>query len=201
MRCGCSTTRKNLIEVELNANMATQETRNKLVVAYAAGAAPDVCNTVQYWVQDYLDAGLLQPLDDYFGQWDARTDFFPNILEQMHSKPAQPVLYIPQTSIPFFMYYRADWLKQTGLPIFDTFDEYLATAKAMSHPPDRYGAAMRGDGYSSVQVITPIWRSAGVLFADDKGKVDFRLPRRDQRDRKMGRHAHQGPFSAAHRGQ
>ena len=40
------------------------ETRNKLVVAFAAGAAPDVINTVQYWVQDYFDTGILHPLDD-----------------------------------------------------------------------------------------------------------------------------------------
>ena len=167
---------QNLIEVELNANMANMETRNKLVVAFAAGAAPDVCNTAQYWVQDFYDSGILQPLGDYFDRWDERTDFFPNIVEQIRSKPGQPVLYLPQTSIPYFLYYRGDWLKQAGLTVPDTFDEYIALTKALTHAPDRYGIAMRGQTYSAVQVITPIWRSAGVLFADDKGNVDFDSP-------------------------
>ncbi len=164
---------QSLIEVSLNANMANMETRNKLVVAFAAGAAPDVVNTAQYWVQDFFDNGILQPLGDYFDKWEDRTDFFPNIVEQIRSKPGQPVLYIPQTSIPYFLYYRSDWLKQASLKVPETFDDYITTAKALTHAPDRYGIAMRGQTYSAVQVITPIWRSAGVKFADENGNVDF----------------------------
>src|SRR5262245_55046450 len=37
---------QNFIEVEVDANMAVMESRKKLVVAYAAGAAPDVIMTV-----------------------------------------------------------------------------------------------------------------------------------------------------------
>ena len=167
---------QNFIEVTLNANMATQESRQKLVVAFAAGAAPDVINTVQYWVQDYYDNGVLQPLGDYFDKWEDKQDFFPSILREMHSKPDQPVMYIAQTTVPFFMYYRADWLKETGMPVFDTFDQYLATCKAMTRAPERYGAAIRGQGYSGVQVVSPIWHSAGVEFIDEKGNVDFDSP-------------------------
>jgi ABC-type glycerol-3-phosphate transport system substrate-binding protein len=32
---------------------------------------------------------------------------------------------------------------------------------------------MRGQTYSAIQVILPIWASAGVQFADQKGNVDF----------------------------
>jgi hypothetical protein len=32
---------------------------------------------------------------------------------------------------------------------------------------------MRGQTYSAIQVILPIWHSAGVKFADAKGNVDF----------------------------
>jgi multiple sugar transport system substrate-binding protein len=167
---------QELIEVEVDANMATQESRKKLVVAYAAGAAPDVCNLIQYWAQDYLDSGILFPVEDYFNKWDAKADFFPNIMEQVRSKPKQPILYIPQTSIPFFMIYRADWLKEAGLPVPDTYEQFISTCKAISKPPERYGHAIRGQGYSGVQVITPVWHSAGVTFADDKGGSDFDSP-------------------------
>lgn len=164
---------QDFIEVEVDSNMATQETRKKLVVAYAAGAAPDVCNLIQYWAQDYYDTGILAPLEDYWNQWEDREDFFPNIVEQVRARPGQPILYIPQTSIPFFMYYREDWLKEAGLPVPDTYEQFVAASKAITKAPDRYGHAIRGQGYSGVQVITPIWHSAGVKFADADGNVDF----------------------------
>lgn len=72
---------QNFIEVEVDANMAVMESRKKLVVSYAAGAAPDVIMTVQYWVQDYLDNGILHPIGDYFDKWDQKSDFFANVLE------------------------------------------------------------------------------------------------------------------------
>src|SRR3954466_13492971 len=74
---------QNFIEVEVDANMAVMESRKKLVVSYAAGAAPDVIMTVQYWAQDYFDNGMLHPLDDYFNKWADKADFFPNVIEQV----------------------------------------------------------------------------------------------------------------------
>ena len=54
---------QNFIEVEVDATMAVMESRKKLVVAFAAGGAPDVIMTVQYWVQDYFDNGILHPIE------------------------------------------------------------------------------------------------------------------------------------------
>lgn len=167
---------QNFIEVEVDATMAVMESRKKLVVSHAAGSPPDVIMTVQYWVQDYLDNGILHPLGDYFDKWDAKPDFFPNVIEQVKSKPGQPVLFIPQTSIPYFVFYRADWLKEANVKVPETFDQFVAASKAITKAPDRYGIAMRGQTYSAIQVILPIWASAGVKFADEKGNVDFDSP-------------------------
>jgi multiple sugar transport system substrate-binding protein len=167
---------QNFIEIELDANMAVMESRKKLVVSYAAGAAPDIIMTVQYWVQDYYDNGILHPLDDYFDKWDAKPDFFPNVLEQVRSRPDQPVLFLPQTSIPYFMFYRADWFKEAGVAVPNTYDEFIAAAKALTKAPDRYGYAMRGQKYSAIQVILPIWHSAGVKYVNSDGSVDFDSP-------------------------
>ena len=164
---------QNFIEVEVDATMAVMESRKKLVVAFAAGAAPDVIMTVQYWVQDYFENGILHPIEDWFNKWDAKSDFFANVIEQVRSKPGQPVLYLPQTSIPYYLFYRADWLKEAGVAPPDTYDQFVAAAKAITKAPDRYGLAMRGQTYSAIQAILPIWASAGVKFADEKGNVDF----------------------------
>ena len=167
---------QNFIEVEVDATMAVMESRKKLVVAHAAGAAPDVIMTVQYWVQDYFDNGILHPIEDYFKKWDAASDFFPNVMEQTRSRPGQPIMFVPQTSIPYFLFYRADWLKEAGVAVPDTYDQFVAAAKAITKAPDRYGIAMRGQTYSAIQVILPIWASAGVKFVDEKGNVDFDSP-------------------------
>jgi len=167
---------QNFIEVEVDATMAVMESRKKLVTSFAAGAAPDVAMMVQYWAQDYYDNGILHPIEEYFNKWDARSDFLPNVVEQVRSKPGQPILYLPQTSIPYFLFYRADWLAEAKLKPPQTYDEFIAAAKAISKPPDRYGLAMRGQTYSAIQVILPIWASAGVKFVDEKGNVDFDSP-------------------------
>lgn len=167
---------QSFVEVEVDATMAVMESRKKLVVAHAAGAPPDVIMTVQYWVQDYFDNGILHPIDDYFKKWDAASDFFPNVIEQTRSRPGQPIMFVPQTSIPYFLFYRADWLKEAGVAVPDTYDQFVAAAKAITKAPDRYGIAMRGQTYSAIQVILPIWASAGVKFADEKGNVDFDSP-------------------------
>lgn len=167
---------QNLIEVEVDATMAVMESRKKLVVAHAAGSPPDVIMTVQYWVQDYFDNGILHPIEDYFKKWDAAPDFFPNVIEQTRSRKGQPIMFVPQTSIPYYVFGRADWLKEANVAVPDTFDQFVAAAKAITKAPDRYGIAMRGQTYSAIQVILPIWASAGVKFVDEKGNVDFDSP-------------------------
>lgn len=167
---------QNFIEVAVDANMAVMEARKKLVVSYAAGAAPDVIMTIQYWVQDYLDNGIIEPIEDRFKTWDESADFFPNIMEQTRSRAGQPFLFLPQTSIPYYLYYRADWFKEAGLNPPETYDQFIAAAKALTRAPDRYGFAMRGQTASAIQVIFPIWASAGVKFATPDGKVDFDSP-------------------------
>ena len=167
---------QNFIEVEVDATMAVMESRKKLVTSFAAGAAPDVAMMVQYWAQDYYDNGILHPIEDYFNKWDAKSDFFPNVIEQVRSKPGQPILFVPQTSIPYFVFYRADWFAEAKLKAPETYDEFIHAARAISKPPDRYGLAMRGQTASAIQVIFPIYASAGVKFADEKGNVDFDSP-------------------------
>jgi multiple sugar transport system substrate-binding protein len=164
---------QNFIEVEVDATMAVMESRKKLVVAFAAGGAPDVIMTVQYWVQDLFrerhpasDRGLVQQMGREVG-------FLRQCGRAGALQAGQPVLYLPQTSIPYYLFYRADWLKEAGVAPPDTYDQFVAAAKAITKAPDRYGFAMRGQTYSAIQVILPIWASAGVQFADQKGNVDF----------------------------
>lgn len=167
---------QNFIEVELDANMAVAESRKKLVVAYAAGAAPDVIMTIQYWVQALYNNGIIESLNPYFDAWEAKDDYFQNIVEGARAKPDGALTYLPLTNIVYSLYYRDDWYKEAGLKAPVTFDEFISGAKAISNPPDRYGYALRGQPYQAIEIIHGIWRSAGVQYVDDQGNVDFDSP-------------------------
>ncbi len=83
---------------------------------------------------------------------------------------------MPIAILPYVLYYRADWFDEAKLKPPSTYEEFIAAAKALARPPERYGYALRGVDYYSVQPIEPIWASAGVKFIDGKGKVDFDSP-------------------------
>jgi multiple sugar transport system substrate-binding protein len=166
---------QEFITVELDASSLVQELRQKLVVAYASGAAPDVAGTVQTWVQDYYDNGILAPVDEYFSKWSDNVDYFPNIVTAMRSKTDQPVLYMPNAMLPYILYYRADWFEAAGMTPPETYDQFIEAAKAMTRD-DHYGYALRGLDYYAVQPIEPIWHTAGVDIVKPDGTIDFAGP-------------------------
>ena len=165
---------QGFVTVELDATSLVQELRTKVVVAHAAGSAPDLAGAVQTHVQDYFDNGILEPVDPYFSKWDQKDDYFPSAVAAMRSKPGQPVLYMPTAILPYVLYYRADWFDEAKIKPPATYDEFIAAAKAITRP-DRIGYALRGLDYYAVQPIEPIWGSAGIKFVDG-GKVDFDSP-------------------------
>ncbi len=166
---------QEFITVELDASSLVQELRQKVVVAAASGSGPDVAGTVQTWVQDFYDNGMLAPVDEYFNAWSDHTDYYPNIVAAMRSKPDQPVLYMPNAMLPYILYYRADWFDAAGIKPPETYDDFIAAAKAMTKD-DHYGYALRGLDYYAVQPIEPIWHTAGVDIVKPDGTVDFNGP-------------------------
>jgi multiple sugar transport system substrate-binding protein len=167
---------QGFITVQVDATMAVMDVVSKVAASFAAGSAPDVAGTVQTNVQNWYDTGILSPVDQYFNEWDAKSDYFPSVVQAMRSIPGQPVLYMPNAILPYVLYYRADWFSAAGAKPPVTYDEFIAAAKTMT-TKDHAGYAMRGQTYYATQVIEPIWGSTGVKFVDPKsGKVDFDSP-------------------------
>jgi len=164
------------INIKLDAGSLTMEVRQKIVVAFASGAAPDIGGVVQTHAQDYFDSGILDPIDPLFNKWDAKGDYFPNVVDAMRARPGQPVLFLPVAILPYVLYYRADLFDKAGLKPPETYDDFIAASKALTKAPDVYGYALRGLDYYAVQPIEPIHASAGVKWVDDKGNVDFDSP-------------------------
>jgi multiple sugar transport system substrate-binding protein len=166
---------QEFITVELDATSLVQELRQKVVVAFASGSGPDVAGTVQTWIQDYYDNGVMAPIEEYFNAWDEHTDYYPNIVNAMRSKADQPLLYMPNAILPYVLYYRADWFDAAGVKPPETYDEFIAAAKAMTRD-EHFGYALRGLDYYAVQPIEPIWHTAGVDIVKPDGTVDFDGP-------------------------
>jgi multiple sugar transport system substrate-binding protein len=164
---------QGFITVNLDAGSRTMEVQQKVLVAFAAGAAPDVAGAVQTHIQDYFSSGILWPIAPLFEKWDQHGDYLPSIVPFMRSKPSQPILYLPQRILPYVLYYRADWFDGANLKPPSTYSEFITAAKQITKPGERAGYAMRGVDYYAVQPIEPIWGSAGVQFVTPEGKVDF----------------------------
>ncbi len=137
-RSTCSTSRSSFIDVELDATMAVMEARKKLVVAYAAGAAPDVAGTVQTHVQDYFDNGILQPLDELFNKWDREGRLLSErrrgdalqagAAGALHAERHPALLpVLPRRLVPGGEARAAD-----------TYDEFIDAARKLTKPPERY---------------------------------------------------------------
>ena len=167
---------QSFITVELDATASAMEVRRKIAVALAAGSAPDLGATFQTHVQGLYDSNMLYPVDEFFNKWDGRADYFPTVIDAMRSRSNQPVLFMANVTVPYLLYYRADWFAEAKVNPPATYDEFLEAARKLSKPPDRYGYALRGGDYYGLQVIEPIWGSAGVKFVDESGKVDFDSP-------------------------
>jgi multiple sugar transport system substrate-binding protein len=167
---------QDMITIQLDAGSRTMEVRQKVMVAYAAGAAPDIAGAVQTHVQDYFDSGVLWPVEPFFSKWDQKDDYFTNIVAFMRSKPGQPVLYMPGRILPYVLYYRADWFDEAKVAPPKSYDEFIEAARRLTKPDEHVGYAMRGVDYYAVQPIEPIWGSAGVQFVEPNGTVDFASP-------------------------
>jgi multiple sugar transport system substrate-binding protein len=167
---------QDMITVQLDAGSRTLEVFQKVMIAFASGAAPDIAGVVQTNVQEFYDSGVMAPVEPFFSKWDEKDDYFPSIPAFMRSKPGQPLLYMPARILPYVLYYRADWFNDAKLAPPASYDDFIAAAKLMTKPGERAGYAMRGVDYYAVQPIEPIWGSAGVQFVDPQGKVDFDSP-------------------------
>ena len=192
---------QNFIEVEVDANMAVMESRKKLVVSYRGRR-----RARRHHDGAVLGAGLLRQRhprirsSDYFNKWDDEVGLLP---ERRSSRCAPS---------------RASRCSSCRRPAFPISCSTAPTGSrrpasrrptptTSSSPPPRRSPrrriataiAMRGQTYSAIQVILPIWASAGVKFVDEKGNVDFDSPAAIDVTEKWVGMLHQGQVGAADR--
>jgi multiple sugar transport system substrate-binding protein len=116
------------------------------------------------WTSKFASAGWLVPLDDEF-TGDARAAFLPAALEAGHYRGQ--LFRIPVRTDVGLLYYRADWLRDAGFEPPVTFADLERIARALQHPPARWGFVWQGKQYEGlVCAFLEVLRGHGGFWID-----------------------------------
>jgi len=144
----------------------------KLLTAASSNTLPDVAVVDGQWVARLVQAGVLQPLDQYWPAADQK-DFHPAVLaaETVNGKP-YAIMF--QTGMRGLLY-RPSALKAAGLSEFPkTYDAFVAAAAKIKDQGmiAELVPAKATDEPSTMHMLSIFWGLGGKLV-DDQGKPVF----------------------------
>lgn len=149
----------------------------KVNVAIAAGQAPDIINN---YASDLVARGVLEPLDDYFANWDSKDKIIPSAIASVRSTdPKGGRLYgLPFGIQPWIMWLRPDWLKEGNLPLPGTWDQFFDDAKKLTDSSKhRFGYGIRGGAGSANTLEMLMYSYSGIKdFFTTNGKSTINDP-------------------------
>ena len=153
------------------------EMRDKLIASFQSSEPTyDLIVVDNPWMDDFVDAGFLQPLDDRITTTTdyAAEDFF------------QPLVDITEVDgvrygVPFYNYalgylYRTDLYEEAGLSVPSTLDELVANSQALT-TSERTGIAMQPQrGYKIFEEWANWLFAAGGSIYDESGAPTLNTP-------------------------
>lgn len=158
------------VENEPVANQA--EYREKVITSIASGAPPDVFLMDNIDVPAFVSASVLLDLRPFASRVGVRLeDYYPNVLEIFARGEA--VYAFPKGFSPVVYYYNRALFDQAGLPYPQdgwTWDEFIATARALTRDldgdgaTDQWGTALMRPFYAWQAVV---WSGGGDILSAD----------------------------------
>ena len=170
---------QGFVTVELDATHAVhggaQEGRRRLRRRARRPTWPAPCRRTS---RTTSTTGILQPVDELFGKWPEKADYFPSVVEAMRSqvRPAGALHAERHPAVrPLLPSRLVPGGEDRSRP--PTYAEFIDAA-AEGSPGRRSASATRCEAAttSASRSIEPIWASAGVKIVDENGKVDFDSP-------------------------
>jgi len=121
----------------------------KLLIDFASGKSQyDVVLHSLSTTPTYIKAGYFEPLDKYFQNpdlIDMEKFDLKDIPESLRSEYSGKLYYLPYITFPQILFYRKDVLKEAGLDVPKTMEEFLDTVRAVHNPEERlYGTCIQG---------------------------------------------------------
>ena len=171
------------IDIALTHIPSARDYRTKLATDFAAGAPPDVALLNYRRVPAFAAAGQLEPLGPYLDNSEiiAREDFYSITLDSFTWR--NELVCIPQNISSLVVYYNRDLFAAAGLPepADDwTWDDFLATAKALTHDgdgdgiTDQYGLGIEPSLY---RLAPFVWQNGGRIVDDPENPAGLGLTR------------------------
>ena len=160
------------IHVNIQSSIAQPNFYQSLVNAIAAGNAPDATHLNTNMFGQLIQANVLEPLDSMIDAWPGKADVIPSMWD-FDKGPDGKIYSMPNKFLMFYMYYRTDLFAKYGVEVPKTQQEFVAAAKALSHPSDGvYGFDIRG-GANGQDQWAAFLVAGGAQFLDSSGKVAF----------------------------
>lgn len=104
--------------------------RTKVAAAIPAGEGPDVVQLFYGWLNDYVDAELIQPLPtDVFPAAEIDAEYFPMVQAM---KEGDQYWALPTAVRSLALFYNERLLEEAGVTPPTTLDEMIAAAEAMT---------------------------------------------------------------------
>lgn len=158
--------------------IAREALRDKITTTLVSGSdAYDVIYIDTAWVPEYVQAGLLQPLDPFISDPQV-ADPGLNLAEKSTGLDALRVggkIYgFPSEGDTAYLFYRADLLSQAGLGVPQTWDEYLQAALKMqaqrraAGQRDFYGAVIGARVDEAAWDFTHFFHGHGARVLDEQ---------------------------------
>lgn len=146
----------------------------KLTVALSTGDVPDIAHLQPFMAASLHQKGLLMPIDDVIGELNA-ADIYPAVRDlQFFDGHYYGIAYAVGTT---YFAYRKDWAAARGLPVPDTWRDYLAFVKALTEDSDhdgkidRYGVILPGGSpFFMDQFTVELVASNGGRLFDPNGR-------------------------------
>lgn len=147
----------------------------KIAIAAAAHDLPDAFEVDAPLIARYVDAGLLAPLDRWFGPADQK-DFLPTLIEQ--AKIDGKLYSVAAYDSALVLYYDRAMLAAAGVapPPADgwTWEEFLAACakvRAAGVEPVALHMNESADEWFTYAFTPVVWSGGGKLIADDGRRV------------------------------
>ena len=151
--------------------------RTKVAAAIPAGEGPDVVQLFYGWLNDYVEAELIQPLPaDAFPASTIDAEFFPMVQAM---KDGDQYWALPTAVRSLALFYNERLLEEAGVEPPTTFDEMLAAAAAMTKRDGAGNLTQVGITAGMTAQDHHWWREGlirqmgGEPYMDDYTKVNY----------------------------
>jgi multiple sugar transport system substrate-binding protein len=160
------------IKVNIQSSIAQANFYQGLTNAIAAGSPPDATHLNTNMFGQLIAANMLEPLDARIDKWAGKADVIPSMWD-FDKGPDGKIYSMPNKFLMFYMYYRVDLFAKYNVAVPKTQTEFVAAAKAMTHPSDNvYGFDIRG-GANGQDQWAAFLVAGGARYLDSSGKVVF----------------------------